>query len=144
MKELKIDKTMIINRLEYIEKYLSRLYELKKLSPGEFSDEKKMYFEAACYNLRNALEAVFDIGGHIVTREPGGFYKEYSDIAIRLGQMGVVPREFAGKNLVEMGKCRNKLTHLYLEITPKRICEILQNDLGDFEVFMKQVKKLMK
>lgn len=61
MNNLKVDKKMVVNRVDMIEKYLARLLELKNISKGEFAREDKYYFDTACYNLRSALEAIFDI-----------------------------------------------------------------------------------
>lgn len=143
MKELKVDKKLIINRLGMIEKYLARLEDLKKLSQREFAREDKYYFDTACYNLRSALEAIFDIGGHIVSRKPGGVYESYADIALKLGEQKIIPKKFAENNLSKMARYRNRLTHLYLEVKPKETYEIIQNNLNDVEAFLKYIKKFI-
>ncbi len=142
MKKLEMNKIMVLNRIELIEKYLTRLYKLKELSGGKFNLPDN--FAIASYNLRSILEAVFDISGHIVTRKPNVVFDSYKDIAIKLGEQKIVPKKFAENELYKMGKYRNRLTHFYFEITSKEMYGIIQNDLGDFEIFLKYIKKLLK
>lgn len=142
MKEASINKKMIINRIDLIEKHLDRLYELKKLSSREFMLQDN--FDIAAWNLRCALESTFNIGGHLVTRRPGVAYESYGDIAIKLGEQGIIPKDFSKNTLLKMGKYRNRLTHFYFEVQPEEMYGIIQNSLGDFEIFLKHIKKLLR
>ena len=143
MNNLKVDKKMVVNRLDMIEKYLARLLELKKINKGEFTREDKYYFDTACYNLRSALEAIFDIGGHIITRRPGAVYESYNDIALKLGEQGIILKKYAADNLSKMARYRNRLTHVYLEVSKKEIFDIIQSNLGDIEEFLKYIKNFL-
>lgn len=137
-----IDKTTIERRIKLIELYKKRLEELKSLSLNRLSDDDN--FAIASYNLRSALEATFDIVTHILSRIPGAQIEEYKKMAIEMGRQKIVPMEFAEKKLEKMARYRNRLTHFYFEVTPKEMYDIIQNDLGDFDVFLKHVKKLLE
>ena len=39
---------------------------------------------------------------------------------------------------------RNRLTHFYFEVTPKEMYKIIQNNLGDFDKFLKYIKKILE
>lgn len=69
MRDLKMDKNLIAQRIKLIELYLKRLKELRNLSKGQFALSDN--FAIAAYNLRSALEATFDICAHIFSRIPG-------------------------------------------------------------------------
>lgn len=42
-----------------------------------------------------------------------------------------------------MAKLRNRLVHLYRELDPDAVYDILQNNLGDFEAFQDAVVGLL-
>jgi uncharacterized protein YutE (UPF0331/DUF86 family) len=94
--------------------------------------------------LRYALEATFDICAHILSRIPGAKVEEYKRMAIEMGRQKIVPMNFAKNQLNKMAGYRNRLTHFYLEVTPEEMRQIISDNLGDFEVFLKYIKKLVK
>lgn len=109
------------------------------------ADKEK--FAVAGHYLRRALEAVFDIGGHIISRfaySPGKRPKTIKEIAVALGERGVIEKDFANGPLVNMAGYRNRLVHFYDEITPKELYRIIKDDLSDLETFAKAVVKLAK
>ena len=142
MKNLKIDKKIISDRGKLIELYLERLKEMKKLPKGRFALPDN--FAVAAYNLRCALEAIFDICAHILSRIPGAQVAEYKQMAIEMGRQKIVPMDFAENQLYKMAGYRNRLTHFYFEVTSKEMCDIIQKRLGDFEVFLEHIKKILK
>lgn len=142
MKNLPLKRENINEKLEIIEKSLSRLSELKNLSPGRFMLDDN--FAIAEHYLRYALEATFDICAHILSRIPGVKADEYRKMAIEMGRQKIVSIDFAMGNFAEMAKYRNRLTHFYFEVTPEEMYNVIQNDLGDFEIFIKHIKKYLK
>lgn len=141
MKNLKINEKTILERIDIIENSLKRLEELKGLSAGRFMIDDN--FAVAEHYLRYALEATFDICSHILSRIPGIRTDKYKEMAIEMGRQGFIPMEFAEGKLQEMAKYRNRLTHFYFEVTPKEMYNIIQDDLVDFEFFLKYIKKLL-
>lgn len=142
MKNLKIDKNLIVSRIKLIELYLKRLREMQNLSKGKFALPDN--FAIAAYNLRSALEATFDICAHILSRIPGAQIDEYKQMAVEMGKQGLIPMDFAKNQLQKMAGYRNRLTHFYFEITPEEMYGIIQHNLGDFEIFLKHIKKILK
>jgi len=47
------------------------------------------------------------------------------------------------EKLEKMAGYRNRLVHYYKEISNEEIYEILQNDLGDLEKFLKEIEKFL-
>jgi len=142
MKDLKINKKIILERIDIIQKSLKKLKELQSLTPGKFMLSEN--FAITEHYLRYALEATFDICAHISARIPGAQVDEYKKMAVEMGKQGIVPMKFAEKNLYKMAGYRNRLTHLYFEVTPKEMYNIIQKNLSDFEIFLKHIKKLLK
>lgn len=137
----KIKKQAVLPRIDGIQGDLVKLRELGKMPLREFSVESN--FVLAQFYLRRALEGVFHIGGHLLSRLPGNRAAEYKQIAIKLGEAGIVPPEFAKSKLRQMAGYRNRLTHFYADITQEEIYKVLNNDLADIEFFLTAIKKLL-
>lgn len=101
-------------------------------------------FAIAEHNLRYAIEAVFDICSHILSRIPGSQASEYKQMATQMGVQKIVPATFADEVLIQMAGYRNRLTHFYFEVSPKEMHEIVHENLGDFETFIKYIKKYLQ
>lgn len=141
MKQLEIDKEVIEERLDKIQQSLRRLEEFKHLTQDKFMLGDN--FAIAEHYLRYALEAIFDICGHILARIPGAQVDEYKKMATEMAKQNLIPKKFAEEILVKMAGYRNRLTHFYFEITPQEMYEIARKNLGDFETFMMYIKKIL-
>lgn len=136
-----IEKDVILKRTNGIQQ---ELFELRKLGKLRFNEFKKGDgFKLAQYHLHRALEGVFNISSHIISRIPGAQATQYKEIATQLGAFNIIDKKFADTRLVEMAKYRNRLVHFYAEITEKEIYDILRNNLGDFDIFLKAIKNLL-
>ncbi|PIP57331.1 hypothetical protein COX04_00070 [Candidatus Woesebacteria bacterium CG22_combo_CG10-13_8_21_14_all_45_10] len=142
MTNLKIEKDIVIKRMEGIEGEVASLKELGKKSLAEFQDGDS--WKLAQFHLHRALEGVFNIGSHILSRIPGATATQYKEIAQKLGENGIVPKDFANQRLVEMAKYRNRLIHFYAQVTSEELYEIIQKDLGDFDIFLTSVKEVLE
>ena len=138
-----IDQETVLVRLSGIQEELS---ELNKLGEEPFeSFARGVGFKLAQYHLHRALEGVFHIASHLLARVPGGAKTStYKEMAIALGEKGILPKNFAEQKLVKMAGYRNRLVHFYAQITPQEIYDLIQDDLDDFEVFLSGVKKVLK
>jgi uncharacterized protein YutE (UPF0331/DUF86 family) len=139
-----LKRQSILPRIDGIRTDIQKLQTLSAMSEEEFCNEQNDHFDIAKLRLREALEGVFHIGAHILSRIEGGRTTEYKDIAKQLGDKKIVPREFADKELAHMAGYRNRLTHFYAEIDPKEMYEILKNNLDDFNIFLEAIKALLE
>jgi uncharacterized protein YutE (UPF0331/DUF86 family) len=142
MTKLVIEKDVVIKRVAGVEAEIAELEKLRALALDEFSTGDG--WKLAQFHLHRALEGVFNISSHILSRIPGMTATQYKEIAQKLGEAKIIPLEFAQTKLVEMAKYRNRLVHFYAQIEAKELYEILQNDLGDFEIFLKEIKKVLQ
>lgn len=101
-------------------------------------------YKLAQYHMHRALEGVFNISSHILSRIPGGEATQYREIAEKLGEFGIVDKEFVAQRLIPMAKYCNRFVHFYAEITEKELYGIITNDLGDFDVFLSAVKRVLE
>ncbi len=137
-----IDKLLVKDRLRMIAEFYIELGELKNLPKDEFFTTRNS--AAAESFLRRSLEAVFDIGRHILSKSGGiELAKEYKGIATGLGEKNIVTKELANK-LVKMAGYRNRLVHLYHQVGKEEMYSILLNNLDDLKEFVKQVSEYIE
>lgn len=129
-------------RLDGIRKNIAKLRLLGGLTLTEFQQDDT--FDLSQHHLRLALEGVFHLGSHILSRLPGGRPVEYAGVALNLGELGVVDKLFAKEKLVPMAKLRNLLVHQYADIDAERIYQIINSHLEDIEQFLKVVGNLVE
>lgn len=141
MNPVPLDSETVLRRLNGIQGELAELQKLGKMPFEEFRDGAG--FKLAQFHLHRALEGVFHIGSHILSRIPGAGSSGYKDIAVKLGEFKIVPRAFAEGPLANMAGYRNRLVHFYAEITPDEILKIIHNNLADVEIFLKAVKVVL-
>lgn len=131
----------IEDRLGFIIRSIARLKRLSRLDEQDFLKEDNPAI-AESY-LRRSLEAMFDIGRHIIAKTAGKGIVEYKEIARALGQEGVVTKDQSEK-LILMAGYRNRLVHFYHEISDGELYTILNNNLSDVEAFVKEVKRFIE
>jgi uncharacterized protein YutE (UPF0331/DUF86 family) len=142
MKKIPLNKRVIIERLDEIEKDVQKLRAFQPLSLEEF--RKGENFAIAEHYLRRALEAVLEIGSHVLARIPGARPASYKDIPRLLAEHNIIPADFATKQLTEMVGYRNRLIHFYKEVTIEEMFDIIQQDLDDFDKFSHFIGLLLK
>jgi uncharacterized protein YutE (UPF0331/DUF86 family) len=135
---MSINQTLVRERLAFIEEQRRELAAMRRLPLSEFRQPRNA--AAAESFLRRSLEAVLDVGRHILAKSGrGDLAQEYKSIARGLGTQGVVTDSLAAK-LVAMAGYRNRLVHLYYDIGPEELYRILQNELDSFVSFVKEVQ----
>lgn len=132
-----LDTARILSLLRFIEACLEELKPFSAIGEEEFFSDKKNPPFVESY-LRRSLEAVFDIGRHILAKTCGFKEIEYKAIAKELGQRGVVTKELS-EALIAMAGYRNRMVHFYREITPQELHLIIKENLKDLERFIKEI-----
>ncbi len=139
-----LEKDVVIKRINGIQKECAALVGLGVTPFDEFNNEDGTAFQLAQYHLHRALEGVFHISAHILSRIPGAQATQYKEMARAMGAYGIVDTSFADTKLADMARYRNRLVHFYAEITPPELYGILQKDLGDFNTFLHAVKGVLE
>jgi len=127
----------IEKNLSLIQEFLSELKDLSRMSEEDFLADKRNPAAAESY-LRRSLEAAFDVGRHILAKSYGFKELEYKKIALELGAKGILAQDYS-RTLVKMAGYRNRLVHLYHEVGPNEIYDILTNNLADIERFISEI-----
>lgn len=131
---------LIEDRLGFVNKAIAKLKRLSHLDEKDFlTDDNPAIAESY---LRRSLEALFDIGRHIIAKTAGKGIVEYKEIANALGENGVITKILA-ERLKLMAGYRNRLVHFYHEIPDQELYLIIKNNLGDIENFVKEIKAFL-
>src|SRR4030042_1315145 len=138
-----LNKEVLQTRISYIEDSLKSLERFKGIPYKEFHINSDN-FRIAFYDLHRALEAVMDIGSHILSRIPGSRPSSYKDIPRLLGKNKVIPNNFASNQLIKMAGYRNRMVHFYGEISELELFNIIQEELEDFYTFCAYINKILK
>ncbi|MGZ3534843.1 MAG: type VII toxin-antitoxin system HepT family RNase toxin, partial [Thermodesulfobacteriota bacterium] len=101
-----LNREVIQSRIAYIEDSIKSLERFKGASFEEFHSNSD-HFRIAFYDLHRALEAVMDIGSHILSRIPGARPSSYKDIPKLLEKHKMIPIDFASNQLTKMAGYRN-------------------------------------
>jgi len=132
---------LIEDRLGFVNKAIAKLKRLSHLDEKDFlADDNPAIAESY---LRRSLEAVFDIGRHIIAKTADKGIVEYKEIANALGENGVITKILA-ERLKLMAGYRNRLVHFYHEIPDQELYLITKNNLSDIENFVKEIKEFLE
>jgi uncharacterized protein YutE (UPF0331/DUF86 family) len=122
---------VIRKQLNKLDEYLSILYNLRKYSFDDFVSDPEHYGSTERF-LHLAIEAILDMGNHVIADMDLGIVNWYSDIPSILAEKGYIDSAQEKKWLQMIG-FRNTLVHDYLEIDRSIVYDILQNHLEDIE-----------
>ena len=126
-----ISKRVVSDRLAWVDRMVSEIRALPLEDRAAFfSDRRNLWAAESC--LRRGLEALLDLGRHILAKGFGIGVSEYKEIALRLAEHDVLAAQDADLLRVLAGY-RNRLVHFYHEIGPDELYEICAFRLTDLE-----------
>lgn len=137
-----IDKEVIKEKFQELNRYLEKLEDFKNISWEEFSSSLGKQW-MVCHGLQLSIQVLIDVGNHILAAVGENQIEDYVDIIDKLGERNIIPSEFA-RQIRGMAGLRNILVHEYARIDLNKIYEILQTRLGDFRDFIKYINQFME
>jgi uncharacterized protein YutE (UPF0331/DUF86 family) len=93
------------------------------------------YIAAAESYLRRSLEALFDVGRHILAKSFAFPATEYKEIAKGLLDKKILNEDEA-ELMRKMAGYRNRMVHFYHEITPEELHEVCLNHLDEITLLL--------
>lgn len=127
----KLRGKIIADRLEWIRRMIASIRALPLNSLAEFMADPRTSAAAESY-LRRCLEALLDLGRHILAKGFGRAAVEYKAVARELREVGILSSEEV-RLLAQMAGYRNRLVHFYHEISEEELYEICTRGLTDIE-----------
>lgn len=134
----KLNLNRIQENLNLIGVFLEKLRRLSRISKKDFLSDERNPAAAESF-LRRCIEAIFDIGRHILSKSFSYKSLEYKEVAKALGEKRVISKDYT-ETLIKMAGYRNRMVHFYKEIMPEELHDILLNELKDIETFLKEME----
>ena len=137
-----VDRYVVRARIAKIRQYVALLKKIRGLAnEATFVKDPLIYGNAERY-LQLAIQALLDISNHIVADMNLNLPADSKELFDLLAKHKVLPVRLS-KRLAPMAGFRNILVHEYLEIDRHLVYRVLNDDLGDFERFIKAVSRLL-
>lgn len=137
-----ISRRVAVDRLDVVDGLLREIRTLPLDDRNAFfSDRRNIWSAESC--LRRSLEALFDLGRHILAKGYGLGVSEYKEIATRLQEQGILLEKEAEIMRILAGY-RNRLVHFYHEVSAEELYEICANQLSDLEVVQNAYRRWLK
>ncbi len=138
-----LNKTRVKERILLISNFYNELQKLATLSKDDFFSDSRNYAAAESY-LRRSLEAIFDIGRHILAKTGQvEMSLEYKAIAQGLKDNKIISSNL-GEHLIKMAGYRNRLVHLYHQVSKEELYKIICDDLSDFKNFILEIDEYLQ
>jgi len=125
----RINEKIVAGKVAIVEEMLRGIASLPLDGEVAFRADPRMVAAGESY-LRRALEALIDLGRHVLARGFGIAVPEYAKVADELCRAGVLDAPTA-TTLAQMARYRNRLVHFYDEIGPPKLFGILSLRRGD-------------
>ncbi len=135
----KLREKIIAERTSWIRKMIEGIQTLPLESYESFLSDDKNVASAESY-LRRGLEALMDLGRHILAKGFGKAVAEYKEIPRELHKKGVL-NEAEAKLMRELAGYRNRMVHFYDKITDDELYHICRDQLGDLERILAAILK---
>lgn len=132
-----IDQDRIRQKIQVAQDGLKKLEVIREYSYEDFV--RVPYVADACLrNLQVTIEALVDIGSHIVARHGYGLPKTYQDVIKLLVLNGVLEVKLQ-ENYVNMVKFRNRIVHMYDDVSMEEVYAVVQDNLHDLRTFITSI-----
>lgn len=129
-----VDRDKVRHHVQYVRDALRQLHAIRDDGAERVATESILEAASVRY-LQTAIEALLDIANHVIAREGLGTPRSYADAVKILVKEEILPRE-REETFLRMVRFRNRAVHLYDEIAPDELVEILSSHLDDFEAFL--------
>ena len=93
-------------------------------------------------NLELAAQSCIDIAEHLIADQRLKISGDSHESIVRLGEAKIIDPDFANQ-FAGVAGFRNILAHEYMDIDYEKVADNLNNHLGDFERFAKEVGKFL-
>ena len=130
-----VRKEVLRKRLNKLDEHLEILRRLQRYDFETFINDPEHYGSAERF-LHLTIEALTDIGNHIIADLALGTVNSYRDIPEILAEREYIEPELAA-TWIKMIGFRNVLVHEYLDIDRRIVYDILQTRLRDFETLQR-------
>ena len=135
----KIRKSIVTERVAWVRKMLDGIRNLPLSSYEEFISDARTSAAAESY-LRRALEALLDLGRHVLAKGFALAPAEYKGVADLLTTKGVLSQQ-TGNLLRQMAGYRNRMVHFYHEVSQEELHLLCTRHFAEIELICEEILK---
>ncbi len=132
---------VVRRRLQRLDEYLDILEKLRGYSLDQFLANPERYGSAERF-LQLTIEALLDVGSHVIAELELGIVETYADIPRLLADRGYVDAVLADQ-WVKMIGFRNVLVHEYLDVDREIVYDLLQHHLNDIRALRRMFAQFL-
>ena len=137
-----IRTAIVTERIAWIRKMLDGIRNLPMSSYDQFTSDPRTPAAAESY-LRRALEALLDLGRHVLAKGFTVAPAEYKEVADELARAGVLSEKDSAL-LRQTAGYRNRLVHFYHEISQEELYALCSLHLPEVEHVCEAVLKWLQ
>jgi uncharacterized protein YutE (UPF0331/DUF86 family) len=125
---------VVAERVGWVRTMLEGIRALPLQDEEEFQADPRNAAAAESF-LRRALEALIDLGRHVLAKAFGRAAPEYKEVASALVEVGVLTAA-EGEVLRQLAGYRNRMVHFYQEVSDAELYDICRHQLPDVEAVL--------
>lgn len=139
---MEIDKDLIQDKIDVIEKNLKFLDEYKSVEIEKFLSIYKDV-QAVKYSLFEIIESCIDIASHIISVKGFERAESYAEMFEILEKNKIIESKLSRK-LSDMARFRNILIHSYAKVDNSKVFTYVKEELIDVRNFIKKLLEIAK
>ncbi|MFH1782752.1 MAG: DUF86 domain-containing protein [Candidatus Omnitrophota bacterium] len=132
-----VNQDIVKAKISNIESNLQRLEEKQSITPEQFKESADLQ-DIILHNLQLSIQGCIDIASHIISDEGWPVPDTLAGLFDILMRHKIIPGEL-NIRLKRMAGFRNIIIHEYEAIDLDRVHHILQKDIKDIYLFLKQI-----
>lgn len=141
MSPAQINSKIAAEKISVVRRMVAGIHKLPLESAEAFRTEAVTAAAGESY-LRRALEALLDLGRHVLAKGFGRGAPEYGDVPRLLREEEVLSADLADR-FKQMAGYRNRLVHMYDEVTEDELYAIFTQELDDVTEVMDALRSWM-
>jgi uncharacterized protein YutE (UPF0331/DUF86 family) len=126
-----IRSSVVAERLAWVRRMVSQMRDLPLDTLDTFLEDSRNVGAAESY-LRRGIEALLDLGRHILAKGFAVAASEYKEIGLKLVEQGVLCPE-DGQLMRRIAGYRNRMVHFYNEVSSKELYLLSTHHVDDIE-----------
>jgi len=133
---------VVAERIAWVRDMVGSVQSLPLTSFEEFVSDKRNVASAESY-LRRGIEALLDLGRHILAKGFAVAVAEYKEIGTKLQEQGLLTAEEA-LLLRRIAGYRNRMVHFYHEVSQEELYRLSTDNLQDIETILSALAKWLR
>ena len=138
----RLSAKVVLERLRWVRRMIAEIRALPLDSLEAFTVDVNIPAAAESY-LRRGLEALLDLGRHILAKGFARAPAEYKEIANELRAVGILNPDEA-RLMRDIAGYRNRMVHFYSEVTIEELHRICTENLPDIERLVDLIERWIR